>query len=323
MPALAWDRFIRKPGAGMPRVPDDVLDSIGFLYRTVADAEKHVREGGTCFIVGHPVLLDGGTEPVAWVPYAVSNRHVVWTGGCSVLRLNRRGGGDPAIIELDERNWHVHPNGNDVAVASLTKMIDVAIHKVSYIPTSRFISRKDATDWELGVGDEVFMVGRYVNHQGRIENTAAVRFGSISVMPQPIYNKAIGKDQLSYAVEMRSRSGFSGSFVAAYRTIATILTTVATEEFYGVLGVNWGHIVDDLGENTWLNGVVPAWQITETISLPALVHAQDEATKEWIEFQVSGLCGEAIASMSPAKAMDNVSTSAIPNNALGIALIFG
>jgi hypothetical protein len=285
----------------MPRIPDFMLDGVAFLYPTVDDARRHAKQGGTCFIVGRPTkeILPGhpisvGGVPIAtYVPYAVSNRHVVWSGGCPVLRVNRRDGSTPDVIELDINDWHVNPNGSDVAVACLIGKISEAIHKVSFVPTTRFITREMAKEYELGVGDEVLMVGRFINHQGKTDNLAAARFGSISVMPAPIRNKAIGKDQLSYAVEMRSRTGFSGSLVAAYRTVATVLTEVKVDSFYGILGVNWGYILDENGENTWLNGVVPAWEIVETMDVPALAAFQAEAARRWDEIRDSG-AGEAV-----------------------------
>jgi hypothetical protein len=130
----------------------------------------------------------------------------------------------------------------------------------------------------LGVGEEVFMVGRFINHQGAEENIAAVRFGSISVMPEPIYNKAILKNQLSFAVEMRSRTGFSGGMVVAYRTPATILDDVPIDHFHVILGVNWGYVLDENGENTWLNGVVPGWKIMDLFDVPRVKAFQAEAT---------------------------------------------
>ena len=57
-----------------------------------------------------------------------------------------------------------------------------------------------------------FMIGRFLNHQGTKDKIVpAVRFGNISVMLEIIWNSTVNKDQLSFSVEMRSRTGFSGS----------------------------------------------------------------------------------------------------------------
>jgi hypothetical protein len=202
-------------------------------------------------------------------------------GGSPVLRINRRDGDVPDVIDLDFTDWIPHPSGNDVAIAPVIKRVDQTIHKLSFAQTDTFLTRERAVEVDLGLGDDVVMVGRFMNHQGVTENKAAVRFGNISMMPEPIYNRAILKHQLSYAVEMRSRTGFSGGVVAAYRTPATVLTKVKASSFFGILGVNWGYILDEDGENTWLNGVVPAWEILETLNVPALIKAQDLATEWW------------------------------------------
>ena len=101
------------------------------------------------------------------------------------------------------------------------------------------------------------MIGRFLNHQGTKETiTPAHRFGNISVMPEPIWNTCINADQLSFAVEMRSRTGFSGSVVAAYRGPNNSIFNVPAEinTFLWVIGVNWGHILErDTGENTWFS----------------------------------------------------------------------
>ena len=259
------------------RIPQVLRDGVAFLYRTKEEAKSHAKIGGTAFIVGHPILYPDGKPTSYWVPYLVTNRHVA--GMCPVIRVNRRDGEKPDVIEKEERDWVMHPTDN-VAVTPVIGQINPIIHKISFGYTEVMIAEQRAKDWEIGVGDEVFMIGRFVNHQGREENSAAVRFGCISVMPEPMYNRAILRDQLSYAVEMRSRTGFSGSLVVAYRTIATVLDRVKTDHFSGILGVNWGYVLDEeTGENTWLNGVVPAWKIMEVFEIPQLKEIHRQATE--------------------------------------------
>jgi hypothetical protein len=264
----------------MPRIPEITLDGVAFLYPRAEEAHAHAKIGGTCAFIGRRVYVDGVLKPI-YVPYAVSNRHVVWTGGCPVIRINRRDGGKPDVIELECDDWIVHPDGDDLAIANLTGKIDQAIHKISFIGDEKFVTPTLIQVFGIGLGEEVLMMGRLVNHQGRRENRPIVRFGSLSMMPEPIWNKGISRDQLSFVVEMRSRTGFSGSPVAVYRTIATTLTDVPVRDFFAFLGINWGYILDEDGENTWLNGVVPAWKIAETLEVPALKKHQKEAEQRW------------------------------------------
>ena len=110
------------------------------------------------------------------------------------------------------------------------------------------------------------------------------------MMLQPIYNSATKKDELSFAVEMRSRAGFSGSPVAVYRTAATNPFNVkggqpglkgGYRDFWRLLGVNWGYVFDEKDGNSYLNGVIPAWRIRELLEVPAL-RKHDEYT-DWVK----------------------------------------
>lgn len=279
----AWHWSANWPtGEELPRVANNLLDGVAFLYRTADEARRHTRIGGTCFLIGHPVVVDGKASG-RYVPYMVSNRHVVWNSGCPVVRLNRRDGGAPDVIEKEANDWIVHPGGDDLAVTCVFGELLLGIHKVMQAPIQRLVTEQMAEEYEIGIGDDVLMMGRFVNHQGRVHNEPAIRFGNISAPVQPIWNKAIQRDQDSYAVEMRSRTGFSGSPVSVYRAANSALTDVKVTRFDGlVLGVNWGHILDEEGENTWLNGVVPAWKILETLETAELKKAQQKATEAFV-----------------------------------------
>jgi hypothetical protein len=279
----------------MPRIQDKLIHSVAFLYPTRADAENNTRRGGTCFLVGKEAIdvphPDGGH---CWLIYAVTNFHVAWTAGSPIIRLNRRDG-RLHIIELTSQDWIPHPGGDDLAMTFLSGRIggldslDRAMDHVTFVETPRLLTEDAMRRCALGLGDEVFMIGRFLNHQGTKDKISpAIRFGSISVMPESIPNVSTNADQISFAVEMRSRTGFSGSVVAAYRSPLNNIFNVKADEnsFLYVIGVNWGYIVEkDTRENTWLNGVVPAWKILELMEVPALRDKHDKATDELKKWQ--------------------------------------
>lgn len=256
----------------MPLINQNLLASVVFLFRTFDEARQRVRLGGTAFLVGKSIH---GSETVlgemAYVPYLVSNRHVVFEGSSCVAAVNRRDGNPPDIWDIDQEEWIAHPAGDDVAAVCVMGRHDSALHNLVFVPDDKFLTKKLIADCQIGVGEEAFMIGRFVNHQGRHVNEAAARFGCLSMMAQPIWHELFKRDQESFAVEMRSRTGFSGSPVACYRTHATVLTKVppGTNSFLYLLGVNWGYINEN-GENSWLNGVVPAWKIVEVLETPQL-----------------------------------------------------
>jgi hypothetical protein len=69
----------------------------------------------------------------------------------------------------------------------------------------------------VGPGDEVYFMGRFIAHDGKQRNTPIVRFGSIAMMPrEPVHQTQRAFDQESFLIEARSLSGFSGSPVMLY-----------------------------------------------------------------------------------------------------------
>jgi hypothetical protein len=273
------------------RIPDNLTYGISFTYRTRADAINNARHGGTAFLVAKP--LEGVEADIggpSYFIYAVTNYHVAW-GDTPVIRLHRRDG-KIEIIELNKSDWVPHPDGEDLAIAFVSnRMSQDVIGQIKYVSTKQIVTPEIIASHDIGLGDDVFMIGRFLNHQGTKDSIApAVRQGSISMMPQPIWNSVTNHDAPSFAVEMRSRTGFSGSPVAVYRNNNTNpLYTRAPPNvppfWWYLLGVNWGYINEkDTSENTWLNGVVPGWQILELLEEPALKDIHDagtEAIKKW------------------------------------------
>ncbi|MCH8977265.1 MAG: hypothetical protein IH909_06540 [Proteobacteria bacterium] len=264
----------------MPRIDDSSTTTVAFLYSTHDAAEKHEKEGGSAFIVGKPFDLDiSGKLMRFYVPFMVSNLHVAFQG-CPYIRLNKRDG-SPHIIDRECTDWVTHPEGDDVAVTCVFNEINKDEHDITHVAVNDFITPEKIEGYDLGIGEDVFMVGRFINLQGRDQIRPVTRFGNISLMIEPLPNKAINKDQESFAVEMRSRTGFSGSPVMVYRTAGTNLARPKTnvENFHALLGINWGFVYDENGENTWLNGVVPAWKIIETLDTPELQEKYDDAVE--------------------------------------------
>lgn len=262
----------------MPRIPDAIVTGAAFLFRTRAEAKARARIGGSAFLITKPIE---GSEQFAGkllrVPYLISNRHVVYSGCASVVSVNRRDGKENDIFEYEPTDWTVHPKGDDIAAICVFGDFMNLVHEMSHVGSEQLLTADGLKTMQIGVGDEVFMIGRFINHQGKTRNRPAARFGSISMMEEDIWVSADTRYQLSIAVEMRSRTGFSGSPVAVYRT-GQPLSKVNYTDFWGLLGINWGHILDENGENTWLNGVVPAWKILELLETPELKKKHQDVT---------------------------------------------
>src|SRR6185437_16698031 len=92
-----------------------MMDGAVFLFRTKQEAERRARIGGSAFMVTKEI--SGSKEAFGeslFIPYFVSCRHVVFSGGASVATLNRVDGGPPDIFEFEPTDWVEHPARDDV-----------------------------------------------------------------------------------------------------------------------------------------------------------------------------------------------------------------
>ena len=267
----------------MPRIAPALLDASFYLYPSPEAAKSGGQAGGTGVFVSVPVINSPG---LAYL-YAVSNAHVVHQSGCSVIRVNTLVGGTD-VIEKDPAEWHARP-GDDLAVTLVQVRPD--FHKIRCIDENWFVTKRDLADGRIGIGDDVFMVGRFMNHDGLLSNVPSVRFGHLSIGLLGIQHPA-GHQQTSFGVEMLSRPGYSGSPVYLYRVPYDLETgnLAVGGRTTWLLGINWGFIsekaevreeavtmtgmVEDDRPNTvkyirvstGMNGVVPAWHLAKLLN---------------------------------------------------------
>jgi hypothetical protein len=258
-PYTKWVRI------GMPRIPQEILDSVFFLYRSKEDAVNGVDAGGTGFVVSYQ---DHKLRETFY--YGVSNRHVVCDNGYSFIRINTRSGRSD-ILEYDPADWETVPSGEDIAAIPL----DLQQHH-SGMSISPFMFLEKLERHQIGVGDDVFMLGLFIDHQGHVTNNPKARFGNISMLANPDarVEQKNGYNSESYILDMHSRAGFSGSPVFVYRTLGGDLTDlnsgtaqinvddlkrVVNERSYGerlkiqlydktlfkFLGIHWGQFPED------------------------------------------------------------------------------
>ena len=160
------------------------------------------------------------------------------------------------------------------------------------------MSKHDAARLGVGVGDDVFVVGRFINHEGVQKNSPTARFGCIAQMPkEPV--KVKGFDQECFLVEARSIGGFSGSPVfwhvlpfagGAYRPktnvqIGPLLLGVELGYIY-----DWTPVCDAAGRptnpakpdqqqvqvNSGMMIVIPAWKLTDLLNEDSIVAKRKE-----------------------------------------------
>ena len=130
----------------MPKIDPKVLHSVFFLYAVEDDARLGRNARGTGFLVGY----DGDI-------YGVTNRHVARDSGASTIRLRSRVGFE--VINLSPEDWEIIPGGDDVAATNLP--LDARPLLSRPISANEFV---EARDDDIGVGENVFMLGLFVDH---------------------------------------------------------------------------------------------------------------------------------------------------------------
>ena len=299
--------FLKTIHVGMPRIPKNYLDSVFFLYRTIEDAEKRSDEGGTGFIVSMPTV-----SPDLSFVYFVTNWHVAVKRGFPVVRIETHSG-DPDIFDFDCADWRF---SKELDIAVVFVNLNPKVHDVVAVPAHSFMTKEYKEQHDIGPGEDVFMVGLFVDHKGFTRNVPALRFGNISMDPAPL-TQGNGKVAESYCIDIHSRSGYSGSPVFVYRTPDYDLAEHLTDErprlsgngpnLLALLGIHWGQFPEmweltsgsrlkeeDEGHSrevlmtgsrfvkglSGMTCVLPAWYIDEVLNMPELRSQRDQENAE-------------------------------------------
>lgn len=248
-----------------------------FLFPSEKDAEDGARCGGTGFLVAIPSINAPDTYHHI---YAVTNWHVVCQAGQSTARINQTDGGC-TVIHTEPSEWHFNPNGSDIAVRLMTELSPTR-HKVEALNLTSFaLTDQDFASLSVGPGDDVFMLGRFVDLEDNTVNRPALRFGHISIA-NVVEELPNGRRQRSHLLDMNSRSGFSGSPVFVYRTAGSIFaapnTIMGGGHLLKLLGIHWGQYREKLpaelpnGTSATINGlsgmtcIAPAQAIVDLLN---------------------------------------------------------
>lgn len=302
----------------MPVVETQLLASSVFMYPTARDANEGSHYGGSGFLVAIPSEPESDRVHL----YVISNAHVVH-GGAPIPRLVDVDG-TPRAVALTADDWVAHPDGDDIAMADLGLVPD---RNYYYINVRSFLTSfeltRDALPYKVGPGDECLIIGRYINGAGRQFDQPVVRFGNLAMLPELVEQKSRGSfEQLSFLVDMRSQSGFSGSPVIVYYEAPGYhlpphpdgltgpdLTRWQVEQTrslheaqrpvinkYWLLGIDWGHlpVLGDIRRDGVLTGervevssgmaaVVPAWKIRDLLDLEEFEMARKKSEEKLAE----------------------------------------
>ncbi len=289
----------------MPHFGDykSLLDTVFFLYATVEDAWEGKQSGGTGFFA----TVASDRYPSLFYQYAVTNWHVACEGGCPIVRLNTLDG-NTDIITLKVSDWRFIPEKYDIAVAPIPH--DLSQHKVMYLAPNFLLSEDEEETLDIGVGEDVFMVGRFVDYDGVQTNQPAARFGNISIAYATV-KQPTGYYGRSIVIDLHSRSGFSGSPVFVYRTPGSLFPPASEKGLVWVgghtmklLGIHWGQFPEEweltskspaeaslIREGQYVKGfsgmtcVCPSSAILELLNLPEF---KEMRSRQDLEIEKSG-----------------------------------
>jgi hypothetical protein len=281
--------------APMPRISDEILQSVFYLYPSFQAAEAGEHAGGCGFFALVP--FERGVKNHL---YMVTNRHVIDRGGLTA-RINTEPD-KSAPFDTDDRNWFRHPDGDDLAILLVDFPLAFTCNGLELLKPGGVVTLDLIQMYDLGIGDDVYTVGRFVNHDGKQKNNPVVRFGNIAQMPIEPIKQDTGHLQESYLVECRSVAGYSGSPVFIYIppfAVRPKKPNSVESRAYGpwFLGVNWGHlnewkpVCDSSGRpigntpmkvalNSGMMGVVPAWKLLEMLKHPKIIERRKEEEKK-------------------------------------------
>jgi hypothetical protein len=178
--------------------------------------------------------------------------HDIW------LRVNTKDGGTTEEKVPNEFWQFGHPERGgletDVAVCQVGFTESEEVRAIglngpqSIAATADVLQRQD-----IGVGDEVLIVGLFRSHHGRERNIPIVRVGNIAMMKgEPVYTKYCGYI-VAHLIEARSISGLSGSPVFVNNPPVRIIggqTRFTEGPQHYLLGLVHGHFdIQNLNED--------------------------------------------------------------------------
>jgi hypothetical protein len=273
------------------RIADLILRATVFFYRTREDAEGLRNACGSGFVVS--IEEDDGL-----FRYIVTNGHVVngiTAGGGTIVVSLITTRDEPKIFDTSPRDWH-YKGDSDIAVCPLLRTHVNAFSGVASISSNFSISEEVIAEDQFGVGDPVYMTGKFVGIEAKIKINPVGRFGNVAMMPgEPIHTES--GSFVCFVVEMRSIAGYSGAPTIVYKPTGSPIylnrntIRLRKEPTYRLLGVNAGHVrhytdahSKQTGKirvkmNSAMSLVMPAWKLTELLYSPTLAKMRKRATE--------------------------------------------
>ena len=249
----------------MVRRIDDYLKNVFFIF--LLDEHGEEKMIGTGFIVAYPMK---GNSSLTY-KYFITAKHVIQNAKSFQIahgleekiytRFNLKSGRSKKF-GLDMDGWAYDPDDATIDIAvypggNLPNNIDHRAIHTSMAVTKAMLTRRDIAE-----GDEIFMIGLFSQHYGKLRNQPIVRTGNISSLPRDrVKSDQFGSIE-AHLIELRSMGGLSGSPVFVYEGKRGINENLeVTEQNIKWLGIAQGHWDDKTTPhvvNMGIGLVVPA-----------------------------------------------------------------
>jgi len=247
------------------RIAKDYLQCVVYIYPKEESARERKWAGGSGFLVHSERHCQN---------FVVTNWHVIANMEAPTIRLNCK----DDTIDLTPtfwNRWRRHPDGDDVAAIPFEILSDK--HQAIAVDERMFLKDDLISRESIGIGDQVAMIGRLIDHDGTVRNSPTARFGFISMMPAEKDIDEFENEHEIFLVDCQSIRGFSGSPVFFLPP-----STAASEEALlnvpvRLLGIDYKHVADKepvrtkdgnkvvdglhVKANSGIAGVIPAWRI--------------------------------------------------------------
>lgn len=214
----------------MPRIDNRIIYSVFYLYHSEEEAETGNLDGGTGFLLH----MQSQEYPDKCDIYAVTCGHVIEAGATVIRMASLPFAPLPlGIIPFAKNQWIISET-DDLAIAYLGRK-NLRTYGHYSFPYHLLITKEVMTAFDIFLGEDVYMVGRFKYHDGKHQNRPSVRSGIISMMADEFDPVQMDEDdpeltQEAFIVELHAISGFSGSPVIWKLPLADIVWEKAVPE---------------------------------------------------------------------------------------------
>lgn len=267
---------------------------VAFIFGPAGD---EIAPLGTGFFVGLPFeLKDSAPRSLdrngSYHLYLVTARHVIQDQSKHYLgrvfaRVNTINGGS-AIGEVivDEDHVLVHDEP-EVDLAVIPVGINPRQFDIVGIPNDMITTKEKLDQFQIGEGEDVFFVGLFSHHLGRLRNQPIVRFGKVALMSEEKIQSGKETEEDLYLMDCHSFAANSGSPAFFYVSLERHPAFLQQRLF--LAGVVKGHFrfppdyesPIDTGErpNIGVAAIIPAYKLYEILHTPRMKKMRSDAER--------------------------------------------